>query len=236
MLGFNFLSMENYATVEGFTSKKERFTADEIDNIMEVDNDTSTTMLYKEGDVKPSDTMVDDEDDMETTTTMVDDKDDDADDNMETTTTMVDDEDDIETTTTMVDDEDDIKMTTTMVDDDDNDDDNDDDMKTTTTMNDDKNDDGKDNKSKNDSGDEGFVGSSIIRRQVTRSTLYLILCIGIVYIAIKVMCLYQKKRMNIVYKRVKFLKLNKLNLDTDLVLSVVVGGLIYLIGMRMGWF
>jgi hypothetical protein len=216
MLGFNFLSMENYATVEGFASKKEKFTVDEIDNIMDVDNDTSTTMLYKEGDVKPSDIMVDDEDDMETTTTMVDDEDD-----METTTTMVNDEDNMETKPTMVDDEDDDEN----------------DMETTTTMVDDDDDDNsKDNKSKNDSGNEGFVGSSIIRRQVTRSTLYLILCIGIVYIAIKVMCLYQKKRMNMVYKRVKFLKLNKLNLDTDLVLSVVIGGLIYLIGMRMGWF
>lgn len=218
MLGYNFLSMENYATIEGFTSKKERFTADEIDNIMEVDNDTSTTMLYKEGDKKPSNNIVNDEEEIMPSTTMVNDKDD-----METTTTMNDKDDDINNEDDDIDDEDD---------DIDNDDD---DMETTTTMNN-KGDDSEDDKSVNDSGDEGFVGSTIIRSQVSRSTLYLILCIGIVYIAIKLMCLYQAKRMNMVYKKVKFLKLNKLNLDTDLVLSVVIGGLIYLIGMRMGWF
>jgi hypothetical protein len=218
MLGFNFLSMENYAPVEGFTSKKEKFTSDELEALMDVDEDTTTT-----SDSTTTTTMVDDNE--ETTTTMVDD-------NEETTTTMVDDNE--ETTTTMSGDDEEMNATPTMEDDIDTEE-----LETTSMIN------NIDNESENvmsetgdenDNGNEGFVGSSIIRRQATRSTLYMILCIGLVYIAIKLMGVYQKKRMNMVYKKVKFLKLNKLNLDTDLVLSVVVGGLVYLIGMRMGWF
>jgi hypothetical protein len=221
MLGFNFLSMENYAPVEGFTSKKEKFTADELDALMETDEDTTTTTSNS-----TTTTMVDN--DEETTTTMVDNVDTEE---LETTTTMVD--DDEETTTTMVDD--DEETTTTMVNDDE---------ETTTTMVDNDEDEDEDefgnvtseSAFENVGGEEGFVGSTIIKRHSTRSILYLILCIGLVYVAIKLMGVYQKKRMNMVYKKVKFLKLNKLNLDTDLVLSVVVGGLVYLIGMRMGWF
>jgi hypothetical protein len=214
MLGFNFLSMENYAPVEGFTSKKEKFTSDELEALMDVDEDTTTT--------SGSTTTTSGS----TTTTMVDDVETEE---METTTTMVD--DDEETTTTMVDDNE--ETTTTMVNDNE---------ETTTTMADDDEDEDEfgdvtaESGFENVGGEEGFVGSSIIRRQATRSTLYLILCIGLIYVAIKLMGVYQKKRMNMVYKKVKFLKLNKLNLDTDLVLSVVVGGLVYLIGMRMGWF
>ena len=210
MLGFNFLSMENYAPVEGFTSKKEKFTSDELEALMDVDEDTTTTSGSTTTTSGSTTTTSG-----STTTTMVDDVETEE---LETTTTMVDDNE--ETTTTMVNDN---EETTTTMADDDEDEDEFGDVTAESSF-------------ENVGGEECFVGSSIIRRQATRSTLYLILCIGLVYVAIKLMGVYQKKRMNMVYKKVKFLKLNKLNLDTDLVLSVVVGGLVYLIGMRMGWF
>jgi len=177
MLGSNFLKMENYADYEGFTNKKEKFTADELNDIINEDN---------------NDTVEENIIEQETLEEIVND---DIDNDIQEENNVLENE---------------VSEESELMD----------------TM------DTSDNEMDNIKSEEGFMGSRMVNMLSMKSLLYLLMCILLTYLCIKAVSLNYGSKMKLVYTRINFLKLNKLNLDFDLVLSVFIGLLIYLVLLR----
>jgi hypothetical protein len=195
MEAFNFLSMEKFASCnEAFTNpiKKETFTSDEIEKLMNVDNDINDENNEIINDVNNDENneIINDENNARNEKLPTLDK--------ETILDELSDKPELDTT----DDTNEIISEETEL----------------------------------DNITEGFNGSRYLEYEQLKKYLLIIVCILTLYLLIKFTKYYYNKKMNVIYTQLKFLKIKNINLDIDLVLSIILGLIIYFILSRINIF
>lgn len=235
MFGFNILAMENYASYEGFTNpnKKEKFTVDELEQIMNMDEDITTSNNTNNNNntsnnsrynlIKPTtdiDMILNEAVNMATESEEMITSEDMPTDNNE----MITSEDMPLENNEMITSEDEEIESEDMI----------------NTRNENmitSEDEDIESEDMIDTRDEepiqeGFNGSMIVENEKMRRMMNALLFVLITYLLIKGYRMFDNKGLNVVYSHVSFLKVSKLNLDVDLVVAVILGLLFYIISRR----